>query len=68
MFSNFSRVMSGLARTRCACTKAGALTTARYHLVVTIPWNSTLAHIYLDPKLPFRNRIIAAIQLAAKEA
>ncbi|MCF7848126.1 MAG: hypothetical protein K9M45_04685 [Kiritimatiellales bacterium] len=39
----------------------GALASARYHLVVTIPWNSTLAHIYLDPKLPFRNRIIAAI-------
>lgn len=34
---------------------------ARYHLVITIPWNSTLAHIYLDPKLPFRDRIIADI-------
>jgi spore germination protein len=34
---------------------------ARYHLVITIPWNSTLAHIYLDPKLPFRSRIIEDI-------
>lgn len=33
----------------------------RYHLVVTIPWNSTLAHIYLNPDLPFRERIIAGI-------
>ncbi|RKX45938.1 MAG: hypothetical protein DRP64_03990 [Verrucomicrobia bacterium] len=33
----------------------------RYHLVVTIPWNPTLAHIFLDPELPFRNRIIANI-------
>jgi spore germination protein YaaH len=33
----------------------------RYHLVVTIPWNTTLAHIYLDPKLPFRQRIIDGI-------
>ena len=33
----------------------------RYHLVVTIPWNSTLAHIYLNPELPLRSRIIADI-------
>jgi spore germination protein YaaH len=33
----------------------------RYHLVITIPWNSTLAHIYLNKNLPFRNRIIAGI-------
>jgi len=33
----------------------------RYHLVVTIPWNPTLAHIYLNPELPFRNRIINGI-------
>ena len=33
----------------------------RYHLVVTTPWNATLSHIYLDPELPFRNRIIQAI-------
>jgi spore germination protein YaaH len=33
----------------------------RYHLVITIPWNSTLAHIYLNPELPFRERIIAGI-------
>lgn len=37
----------------------GAHPGARYHLVVTIPWNSTLAHIYLNPELPFRSRIIA---------
>ncbi len=40
---------------------AGARPGTRYHLVVTIPWNTTLAHIYLDPSLPFRNRIIADI-------
>lgn len=34
----------------------------RYHLVITIPWNSTLAHIYLDPALPFRQRIIDGIR------
>ena len=33
----------------------------RYHLVVTIPWNTTLAHIYLNPELPLRDRIIADI-------
>lgn len=33
----------------------------RYHLVVTMPWNSTLAHIYLNPDEPFRERIIQAI-------
>ncbi len=33
----------------------------RYHLVVTIPWNPTLAHIYLNPELPFRDRIIQDI-------
>ncbi|MBT8046429.1 MAG: hypothetical protein KJN67_04615 [Pontiella sp.] len=38
----------------------------RYHLVVTIPWNSTLAHIYLDPELPFRDRIIAGIAERSK--
>jgi len=36
-------------------------TKMRYHLVVTIPWNPTLAHIYLNPKLPFRNQIIQDI-------
>jgi len=39
----------------------GAPATARYHLVITIPWNSTLAHIYLTPELPLRNRIITAV-------
>ena len=34
---------------------------ANYHLVITIPWNTTLAHIYLDPKLPFRARLIEGI-------
>lgn len=38
----------------------------RYHLVVTIPWNSTLAHIYLDPELPFRKRIVADIAERSK--
>jgi spore germination protein YaaH len=33
----------------------------RYHLVITMPWNSTLAHIYLNPAEPFRDRIIQAI-------
>ena len=40
---------------------AGVHRDARYHLVVTIPWNTTLAHIYLDPGLPFRDRIIQDI-------
>jgi len=39
----------------------GANPGTRYHLVITLPWNSTLAHIYLNPKLPLRNRIIASI-------
>jgi spore germination protein YaaH len=33
----------------------------RYHLVITMPWNPTLAHIYLNPTLPFRARMIADI-------
>jgi spore germination protein YaaH len=33
----------------------------RCHLVITMPWNSTLAHIYLNPAEPFRDRIIQAI-------
>lgn len=33
----------------------------RYHLVVTMPWNSTLAHIYLNPDEAFRDRIIQGI-------
>jgi spore germination protein len=36
----------------------GANPGTRYHLVVTLPWNSTLAHIYLNKELPFHNRII----------
>ena len=40
---------------------AGARKDTRYHLVITIPWNTTLTHIYLNPELPFRNRIIADI-------
>ena len=39
----------------------GARPGTRYHLVVTIPWNPTLAHIFLNPKLPLRNRIIDGI-------
>ncbi len=39
---------------------------ARFHLVVTIPWNPTLAHMYLNPELPFRDRIIADIIERAK--
>lgn len=39
----------------------GAHSSMRYHLVITLPWNSTLAHIYLNPNLPFRERIITAI-------
>jgi len=39
----------------------GARLGIRYHLVVTIPWNPTLAHIFLDPELPFRSRIITHI-------
>lgn len=44
----------------------GANPGTRYHLVVTMPWNSTLAHIYLNPKLPFRNRIISDIVKRSK--
>jgi len=33
----------------------------RYHLIITIPWSTTLSHIYLDSKLPFRQRIIDGI-------
>ena len=39
----------------------GAKADLRYHLVITLPWNNTLAHIYLNPELPFRDRIIAGI-------
>jgi spore germination protein YaaH len=42
-------------------TLSSANPQTRYHLVITIPWNSTLAHIYLNPELPFRTRIIADI-------
>ena len=45
---------------------SGANPATRHHLVITIPWNSTLAHIYLDPSLPFRNRIIDGIVERAK--
>ncbi len=38
----------------------------RFHLVVTMPWNPTLAHIYLNPELPFRSRIIAEIAERSK--
>ena len=44
----------------------GANPGTRYHLTITLPWNSTLAHIYLDPKLPFRARIIADIVARSK--
>ncbi len=44
----------------------GATPGTRYHLAITIPWNSTLAHIYLDPALPFRDRIIADIAERSK--
>lgn len=40
---------------------AGAHEDTRYHLVITMPWSTTLAHIYLNPELPFRERIIADI-------
>jgi spore germination protein YaaH len=36
----------------------GANPGTRYHLVITFPWSTTLAHIYLNPELPFRQRII----------
>jgi spore germination protein YaaH len=42
-------------------TLPGANTGTRYHLVITLPWNNTLAHIYLDKSLPFYNRIIEDI-------
>ncbi len=38
----------------------------RFHLVITMPWNTTLTHLYLDPQLPFRQRIIDGI--AARSA
>jgi spore germination protein YaaH len=44
----------------------GANPGTRYHLVITLPWSTTLAHIYLDPKLPFRDRIITDIMARAK--
>jgi spore germination protein YaaH len=40
---------------------SGATPGVRYHLVVTMPWNTTLAHIFLNPELPFRDRIISGI-------
>lgn len=33
----------------------------RFHLVITMPWNTTLAHIYLNPDYPFRDKLIADI-------
>jgi spore germination protein YaaH len=39
----------------------GGATTLRSHLVITFPWNTTLAHIYLDPDLPFYHRILSGI-------
>ncbi len=39
----------------------GADPETRYHLVITMPWSTTLAHVYLDPQLPFRQRIIDSI-------
>jgi len=44
----------------------GARPGMRRHLVVTMPWNATLAHIYLDPALPLRDRIIANIAARSK--
>jgi len=47
-------------------TLPGARPGTRYHLVVTIPWNPTLAHIFLNPELPLRNRIVANIAERSK--
>lgn len=47
-------------------TLSGAAHGTRYHLVITLPWNNTLAHIYLNPELPLRERIIANIVERAK--
>ena len=33
----------------------------RFHLVITIPWNSSLAHLYLNPELPLREYILKEI-------
>ena len=41
--------------------RPGTYEGTRYHLVITLPWNNTLAHIYLDKALPFRSRIIKDI-------
>ena len=38
-----------------------APTHARRHLVITAPWNPDLYHHYLQPELPFRDRIIQEI-------
>ena len=38
----------------------------RYHLVVTTPWNPDLLHLYLNPDLPLRERIIREIVNRAK--
>ncbi|MDZ8119933.1 glycosyl hydrolase family 18 protein [Pontiella agarivorans] len=40
---------------------SGANPGTRYHLVITMPWSTTLSHLYLDPELPFRQRIIDGI-------
>lgn len=40
---------------------SGVMPGTRYHLVITIPWSTTQVHIFLNPELPFRDRIIADI-------
>ena len=59
----FSTVIDGDGNLKGGHLKPPALPTEnlRYHLVVTMPWNPTLAHIYLNPELPFRDRIIKNI-------
>ena len=60
----FSAVVDGDGNLKGGHRSPPTLPTAqtfRHHLVITMPWNSTLAHIYLDPKLPFRQRIIDGI-------
>jgi spore germination protein YaaH len=40
---------------------SSATSKMRFHLVITIPWNSALAHLYLDPKLPLREHLLKGI-------
>lgn len=44
----------------------GALATARYHLVISAPWNRDIVHLFLNKDLPFRQQLIDQIVARAK--